>query len=51
MQALIFGQDKYFWNYSTIKICQTGYKPEECTKTNSLNLVILLKEISEKQDL
>jgi hypothetical protein len=34
-----------------MKICQTGYKREECTKTDGTNLALLLKEISKKQDL
>jgi hypothetical protein len=34
-----------------MKICQTGYKLEEFTKTDGTNLALLLKEISKKQDL
>jgi len=49
MQALIFGQDKYFFREKNTKICQTGYKQGECAKTIMLILALLLKEIFEKQ--
>ena len=49
MQALIFGQDKYFCREKSVKICQTGYKQGECTKTTMRILALLLKEISKKQ--
>ena len=49
MQALIFGQDKYFCREKNAKICQTGYKQGECTKTILRILALLLKEISKKQ--
>ena len=32
-----------------MKICQTGYKREECTKTDGTNLALLLKEISKSK--
>ena len=50
MQALIFGQDKYLCLRSGAKICQTGYKQGEYTKTTAQVLVLLLKEFSKKQD-
>ena len=50
MQALIFGQDKYFCCDKNAKICQTGYTQGECTKTIMRILALLLKEISKKQD-
>ena len=44
MQALIFGQDKYFCREKNAEICQTGYKQGECTKTIMRILALLLKE-------
>ena len=44
-----FGRVQYFAFDRVQKICQTGYKRGECTKTTVQILLLLLKEISEKQ--